>query len=175
MSWKFRSLPFAAKSTISEAVGVTFSIAMPLVVESLLDVFNRIDLVPKAAHVGDGDAGAEGAHRPVPLIKIITVAQYPIKFLLRSLSCAAVSIERGVVHNIEWKQPKWTPHGAEDDGMAGADRGDGDDDGADDLERALSEVMGDLPDHEDFKNFDLDSDGSRDEDDTPVPPAPPVT
>ena len=58
--------------------------------------------------------------------------------------------------------------------MADADRGDGDGDGADDLERALSEVMGDLPDHEDFKNFDLDSDGSRDDDDTPAPPAPPV-
>ena len=133
---------------------------MPLNCASLLAVFNRVGFVP----VGDRLAAAG---RPLPLVHIIAATQYPIPFLLPSLTSAKVHLERGVSHDIAWREPKEKRA----DDVAGPEP----DDERDDLDVALSEVMGAMGDLADLDDVKGDSDGSGDDDGIPAaPPAVPV-
>ena len=158
MSWKYGIYPYVARGSLSNLVGATFTIATPINFTSLLSLFIEVAFVPEDAPIVIGA-------RPAPLIKVIKVVQYPIQFLLPSLTVARVSIAEGVSRDIVWKRLKEVIGDIGDDEVGGDGGGDEDED----LSRALSAVMGDASDNEDVK---ADSDESADDREGPpdVPP-----
>ena len=101
--WKFRSIPFFARGAYTDAVGHNFTLTYPIIVEDLLSAFVKKDFVPFSPPSGDDKGTSE---KPQPLVRTMTITQYPIKFVWPSPRVAIVNVDGAITTEVLWRKPQ---------------------------------------------------------------------